>query len=149
MLQCSNCSSFLLNPRVSLEEDSDEKILQRLRSPAEATEEEKTRANQILLDAENDFASYDAEIARLKTALSDIEHKRQCLQDYVDKHRSLFAPVRRLPPEVLGLIFPNRLSQPKKVLLYEDLRCSKLSALVFSQVSIGWRRVALDLPRLW
>ncbi|THV04339.1 hypothetical protein K435DRAFT_649365, partial [Dendrothele bispora CBS 962.96] len=80
-------------------------MFERLRSPAEATEAEKARANQILQDAESDFASYDAEIARLKTALSVLEHKRQCLQDYVDKHRSLLAPVRRLPPEILGLIF--------------------------------------------
>ncbi|THV04340.1 hypothetical protein K435DRAFT_584994, partial [Dendrothele bispora CBS 962.96] len=113
------------------------------------TEAEMARADQILQDAESDFASYDAEIARLKTALSLIEHKRQFLQEYVYKHRSLLAPVRRLPPEILSLIFLAHISQSGNTLAYGDFQYGEMSSLVLSQVSIGWRRLALDLPRLW
>ncbi|THU87285.1 hypothetical protein K435DRAFT_620536, partial [Dendrothele bispora CBS 962.96] len=69
------------------------------------TEEEKACIDQTVRDAESDFADYDAEIARLEKALSTLKHKRKCLQDHVAKQRSLLAPVRRLPPEVLNLIF--------------------------------------------
>ncbi|THV04353.1 hypothetical protein K435DRAFT_835449 [Dendrothele bispora CBS 962.96] len=102
MPQCSKCGSSVFHPRVSVDS---QKIFQRLRDPVQATEEEAAYVNQIQHDAESDFASYDAEIAQLEAAISVLKHKRKCLQDYVAKHRSLLAPIRRLPPEVLSLIF--------------------------------------------
>ncbi|THU92860.1 hypothetical protein K435DRAFT_593670, partial [Dendrothele bispora CBS 962.96] len=112
------------------------------------TEQENARVNQILHDAESDFANYDAEIARLEAALSVLIHKRKCLQDYVARHRSLLAPVRRPPPEVLSLIFLTHCRQSTNEIVFGGLGHT-LSSVVLSQVSIGWRRVALGSPRLW
>ncbi|THU92870.1 hypothetical protein K435DRAFT_592125, partial [Dendrothele bispora CBS 962.96] len=113
------------------------------------TEEEEARVNQILHDAESDFANYDAEIARLEAALSVLNHKRKCLQDYVTKHRSLLAPVRRPPPEILNLIFLTHCRQSTNEIVFGGGLGHTLSSVVLSQVSIGWRRVALESPRLW
>ncbi|THU92057.1 hypothetical protein K435DRAFT_561534, partial [Dendrothele bispora CBS 962.96] len=106
------------------------------------TEEETACVNQILHDAESDFVNYDAEIVRPEVAFSALMHKRKCLQDYVAQHRSLLAPVRRLPPEVLSLIFLTHCRQ-------ESSKNTLIDSIVLSQVSIGWRRLALESPRLW
>ncbi|THU91695.1 hypothetical protein K435DRAFT_617765, partial [Dendrothele bispora CBS 962.96] len=117
------------------------------------TEEEKACVNQILHDAESDFANYDAEIVRPEAAFSALMHKRKCLQDYVAQHRSLLAPVRRLPPEVLSLIFLTHCRQEssKNTLVFGKPKGpgNRLTSIVLSQVSIGWRRLALESPRLW
>ncbi|THU83612.1 hypothetical protein K435DRAFT_590851, partial [Dendrothele bispora CBS 962.96] len=112
------------------------------------TEEEKVRVKQRLHDAEDDFAKYDAEIARLEAAISAIKHKRKCLQDYVAKHRSLLAPVRRLPLEILSFIFLTRCCQSPNEIVFGSLD-HILPSVVLSQVSIGWRRLALISPHLW
>ncbi|THU83260.1 hypothetical protein K435DRAFT_561145, partial [Dendrothele bispora CBS 962.96] len=115
------------------------------------TEEETVRVNQLLRDAESDFASYDAEIAQLEAAISVLRHKRKCLQDYVAKHRSLLAPIRRLPPEILSLIFLIHCRRsPNRLFFQVGTPSSHDSSSIFlSQVSIGWWRIALESPRLW
>ncbi|THV04354.1 hypothetical protein K435DRAFT_202202 [Dendrothele bispora CBS 962.96] len=158
MITCPQCDSSIFHPRVMVDPDADDsaKITQRLRDPAQVTEEETVRANQILHDAESDFASYEAEIAQLEATISVLKHKRKCLQDYVAKHRSLLAPIRRLPPEVLSLIFltycrqyPNTLFLGPKPRYWETSIIHRLSSITLGCVSIGWRRVTLESPRLW
>ncbi|THV04323.1 hypothetical protein K435DRAFT_649450, partial [Dendrothele bispora CBS 962.96] len=145
---CPKCDSPIFHPRVLVDPD-DLKIFQRLRDPAQATEEETFRVNQIIHDAERDFASYDAAIAQLEAAISVLKHKRQCLQDYVAKRRSLLSPIRRLPPEILSLIFIIHCRQSSNKLSFGILGIHDSSSISLSRVSIGWRRVALELPRLW
>ncbi|THV03780.1 hypothetical protein K435DRAFT_248245 [Dendrothele bispora CBS 962.96] len=149
MLQCSKCDSFLFHPRVLLQEDSDEKILQRLRSPAAVTEEDTAYVDQTLHDAESDLANYDAETTRLEKAVFVLKLQRQRLQDHVVKHRSLLSPIRRLPLEVLDLIFFTVCSGSGNVLNIQSERCMKSCPIVLSDVSTIWRRVVLESPLLW
>ncbi|THU83270.1 hypothetical protein K435DRAFT_689825, partial [Dendrothele bispora CBS 962.96] len=94
--------------------------------------------------------------AQLEAAISVLKYKRKCLQDYVVKYRSLLVPIRRLPPEVLSLIFltycrqyPNQISLGTFSLFLGTPSNHRSSSILLSWVSIGWRRVALESPRLW
>ncbi|THU87286.1 hypothetical protein K435DRAFT_618449, partial [Dendrothele bispora CBS 962.96] len=107
------------------------------------TEEEKACVDQTVRDAESDFANYDPEITQLEKALSTLKHKRKCLQVHVAKHRSLLAPVRRLPLEVLNLIFLIHCSGSY------PYNYQAREPIVLSHVSTIWRGVALESPLLW
>ncbi|THV03753.1 hypothetical protein K435DRAFT_851542 [Dendrothele bispora CBS 962.96] len=151
MIQCPKCNSPIFHPRALVDSDDSQKISQRLRDPAQVAEEETVRVKHILHDAESQIASYDAQIAQLEEALSVLRHKHKCLQDYVAKHRSLLAPIRRLPPEILILIFLIHCRRSPILLSLgsSNSHQSESSAIFLSQVSIGWRRVALTSPHLW
>ncbi|THU78156.1 hypothetical protein K435DRAFT_700691, partial [Dendrothele bispora CBS 962.96] len=151
MIQCPKCNSPIFQPRALVDSDDWQKIFQRLRDPAQVAEEETVRVKQAIHDAESEVASYDAEIAQLEAALSDLRYKRWCLQDYVDRHSSLLAPIRRLPPDILSLIFliHCRRSPIQLSLGSSNSHQFESSAIFLIQVSIGWRRVALESPRLW
>ncbi|THU82811.1 hypothetical protein K435DRAFT_690819, partial [Dendrothele bispora CBS 962.96] len=99
MTQCSKCGAPNFQPRVSINFDE---IQQQLRSLRFA---DKASVDELLRDAEKDFDDYDAGIARLETAISVLKHKRRRLEGHVAKYRSLLSPIRRLPPEILGLLF--------------------------------------------
>ncbi|THU98333.1 hypothetical protein K435DRAFT_777549 [Dendrothele bispora CBS 962.96] len=143
MIQCPKCGGSSFHPRVSVKPNE---ILQQLRSSIGFTDQALT--NQALHDAEKDLGDYDTEIARLETAISVLKYKRERLEDYVAKCRSLLSPIRRLPPEILSLIF---LFQCRKFAnmfnLYEPDKT--LPAFVLSQVCTGWRNVALNTPTMW
>ncbi|THU86649.1 hypothetical protein K435DRAFT_683220, partial [Dendrothele bispora CBS 962.96] len=100
MIQCPKCGGSSFHPRVSVKPNE---ILQQLRSSIGFTDQ--ALINQALHDAEKDLDDYDTEIARLETAISVLKYKRERLEDYVAKCRSLLSPIRRLPPEILSLIF--------------------------------------------
>ncbi|KDQ59019.1 hypothetical protein JAAARDRAFT_206005 [Jaapia argillacea MUCL 33604] len=55
-----------------------------------------------------------------------------------EAYQSLFAPIRRLPPEVLSSIF-----------LWATYLRGMKNRLVFTHVCHSWRLDALDTPRLW
>ncbi|KAJ7841585.1 hypothetical protein B0H14DRAFT_3869117 [Mycena olivaceomarginata] len=52
-----------------------------------------------------DLSRYHTEIKTLRETLNRLSSERDALQRYSDDCRSFFAPVRRLPPEILAEIF--------------------------------------------
>ncbi|THU78881.1 hypothetical protein K435DRAFT_603695, partial [Dendrothele bispora CBS 962.96] len=109
---------------------------------------DQVHVNSLLHDAEKDLDDYDTEIAQLETAISILKHKRARLEGHIAKFRSLLSPIRRLPPEILSLIFILRCegfgNSFNSVEHYIDL-----PAVVLSQVCTGWRKVASDTPSIW
>ncbi|THU78886.1 hypothetical protein K435DRAFT_699142, partial [Dendrothele bispora CBS 962.96] len=143
MNPCSKCDTPNFHPRVSVKSDE---ILQELRFSVGFRDH--ARINSLLHDAEKDLDDYDTEIARLETAISLLKRKRACLEGHMVKYRSLLSPIRRLPPELLSLIFLLcRGELENRFILYES--GTKMPAVVLTQVCTGWRQVALDTPSIW
>ncbi|KIK63395.1 hypothetical protein GYMLUDRAFT_107649, partial [Collybiopsis luxurians FD-317 M1] len=59
----------------------------------------------ILEDVGKDLEDYGTEIDRLEGALASLKAKRDQLEEYAAHVRSLKAPVRKIPDEVLCSIF--------------------------------------------
>ncbi|THU78158.1 hypothetical protein K435DRAFT_65747 [Dendrothele bispora CBS 962.96] len=59
MIQCPKCNSPIFQPRALVDSDDSQKILQRLRDPAQVAEEETVRIKQVIYDAESEVANYD------------------------------------------------------------------------------------------
>ncbi|THU96650.1 hypothetical protein K435DRAFT_664095, partial [Dendrothele bispora CBS 962.96] len=146
MTQCSQCGTPKFQPRVSINSDE---ILQQLRSSFVGFRDQ-ARINSLLQDAEKDLDDYDTEIARLETAISVLKHKRACLEGHIPKFRSLLSPIRRLPPELLSLIFLWRIRCNWRGSIFNFIeRGTELPPVVLSQVCSGWRQLAWSTPFLW
>ncbi|THU95206.1 hypothetical protein K435DRAFT_798289 [Dendrothele bispora CBS 962.96] len=143
MAKCTKCGSPSSLPRVSIKSNE---ILQQLRSSVGFRDQ--TLINRLLHDTEKDIDDLNTEIERLETVISVLKHKREYLKDSVTNYRSLLSPIRRLPLELLTLIFLFRCRESENCFRFDDFYI-KLPALVLSQVCADWRRVAFHTPAIW
>ena len=118
---------------------------------------------------QDDISRLDARISRLSVVLDKLVEKREKLREYLDQHSALFAPARRVPPEIWGEIFQHCLPSDAAV---EDLRCCRSivedrfssrssddgdggeeedtrAPWVFTRVSRDLRFAAVSCPMLW
>ncbi|PBK58381.1 hypothetical protein ARMSODRAFT_843446, partial [Armillaria solidipes] len=90
------------------------------------------------------ITSRDQEVALLKSLLSSLERELGNAQRDLDNHKSIFAPIRRLPDDLLLCIFKfashrivNQLSTPSH------------APWALLRVCHSWRNTALTSPTLW
>ncbi|KAF7362841.1 3-beta hydroxysteroid dehydrogenase isomerase family [Mycena venus] len=110
----------------------------------------------MIASAPADLARYDAEIGRLQGGMDRMLSERVVLQEYLDKCRGAFSPVRQLPLEILAHIFafcsPDLIPyhDPDKTIPYDSFRrAAQLHLLRLSQVCSGWRQTVIGTPSLW
>ncbi|KAJ6582682.1 hypothetical protein DFH09DRAFT_1145715 [Mycena vulgaris] len=121
---------------------------------------EPSHFQSVIASSPADLARYDADIERFRkiAALhSRLIMDRADLQEYSDGCQSIFAPVRRLPTEILGEMFS--LCAPDPIRLYMCLdsdspadgieRTAQMHLLALSQACSSWRSVVMGTPSLW
>ncbi|KAJ7655988.1 hypothetical protein DFH06DRAFT_1473737 [Mycena polygramma] len=110
----------------------------------------------IIASSTSDLARYDNEIHAMQEVLNRLISERSTLQDYSDECRGVFAPVRRLPPEILAEIFA--LCRPGRIRLFDALedwpqdcaqRATQSHLLRLSQVCCSWYDTVTGTPKLW
>ncbi|KAK1227315.1 hypothetical protein PQX77_009689 [Marasmius sp. AFHP31] len=95
--------------------------------------------HHLVLEPQEQIRKLDEEMKRLQT-------QRDELQRFVNSHRALAAPFRRLPADIWGEIFVYCL--PKNQL--NVAVCTvKEAPLMLTTICRTWREVALNTPRLW
>src|ERR1700683_3102390 len=67
--------------------------------------------SKTIADMEVDMSRLDDEMSRLRKAMDHLGNERQKLERSLDEHRSLTAPIRRIPQEILSEIFLHCLSE--------------------------------------
>jgi hypothetical protein len=70
-------------------------------------------------------------------AIAEMREERVVLEDNIQKTRGYLSPIRRLPLEVLRLVF---------TISFEIHPCS---AWILASVCRNWRHLALEMPRIW
>ncbi|ESK96807.1 hypothetical protein Moror_6679 [Moniliophthora roreri MCA 2997] len=84
------------------------------------------------------------EVRLLNEQISQLQAKRDKLQSFIDSHRALLSPARRIPRDIIAEVFlqclpTNRLPA-----------CSTGEApLLLTAICRSWRQIALTTPRLW
>ncbi|KAF5364563.1 hypothetical protein D9758_005502 [Tetrapyrgos nigripes] len=104
--------------------------------------------SQMQVDIESDMRHYDLEMSQLQSRLVYLQAKQELLSKHVEQLKSLSAPIRRLPVELLARIFV--------MVCEEDAITFSLHAqiawrlpFVLASVCSGWRGVAVATSRLW
>ncbi|KAK0452992.1 uncharacterized protein EV420DRAFT_1766064 [Desarmillaria tabescens] len=97
---------------------------------------------------EKEVHRYDDELFRLYTLVAQREAEQRELKLNAEKCRSILAPIRRLPNEMLSEIFAQCCKEGD-----EDVNCMSdtrtLSALSISLVCSRWRTLAISTKSLW
>lgn len=91
------------------------------------------------------LSAVDEEIRKLEEALSDLQSKREKLDEYAETHKVLIAPVRNVPTELLAEIFILCLSENWQDRTFD----TRQAPLLLSSVCMRWRATALSIPLLW
>lgn len=106
---------------------------------------EATLIRRTLSGLHMDISKVDSEMRRLRGVLDRLSHTRSSLQRSLEAHKSLFAPIRRIPPELLAEIFQlSRLPEPTV-----PMTTFTQAVLLPLQVCTQWRNVAILTPSLW
>lgn len=108
------------------------------------SDEEATRISQLISKPIEELRGLDEEIARLMSRLDELRLERDKVEAYVDPHRVLLTPVRRLPPDILGEIFVHCLPTDRN-----PTRSLAEAPLLLGMICRSWRDISLSTPRVW
>ncbi|THV08013.1 hypothetical protein K435DRAFT_642536, partial [Dendrothele bispora CBS 962.96] len=100
--------------------------------------------NTLLLEHESRFESLNCEIEHLKTRLKESLQQQDELSNLISSQRAHLAPIRRLPPEILAIIFLHCLPTE-----HNPIRSVDEAPLLLARVCKTWHQVCLATPRLW
>ncbi|KAJ7260308.1 hypothetical protein B0H12DRAFT_1181989 [Mycena haematopus] len=109
----------------------------------------------MLTSLSDQLASCDEEVARLHARITELTHHRAHLQEQYDRCQTLFAPVRRLPAEIIVEIFTSTADAVDHFSadIYGTAAAMHILAqsavLAVSQVCARWHTIALNTPSLW
>ncbi|KAJ7604936.1 hypothetical protein DFH06DRAFT_1253519 [Mycena polygramma] len=152
-MQCATCangftSSLVPTARQTLE------LMDILRSNAVVPD--AASFTRTISAAPMELARYDAEMERVQTLLAKLSSERSALAAYADGCSSAFAPIPRLPAELLAEIFDlcspsvGQHNLTDSTLPEEEVnRLSNWHLLQLSQVSSLWHKIAMETPKLW
>ncbi|KAJ7354484.1 hypothetical protein DFH08DRAFT_1077185 [Mycena albidolilacea] len=77
-------------------------------------------------------------------AISELNEERSSVADYVDAHRALISPVRRLPLDMLQEIFVACLPTHRNCVM-----SASEAPVLLGRICSSWRTVSLSTARLW
>ncbi|KAJ7151790.1 hypothetical protein C8R43DRAFT_1004385 [Mycena crocata] len=95
-------------------------------------------------DIHSHLVSHEAELERLNALLSDLSAQRDRLQDYVDSHKALISHARRLPQDILEIIFLECLPTGRNAVM-----AASDPPQLLCHICSAWRFIALSMPGLW
>ncbi|KAJ3901230.1 hypothetical protein F5879DRAFT_969250 [Lentinula edodes] len=98
----------------------------------------------FLSEPQQELSRLETEISRVQVILDDLQSRRAEVKNYVETHRGLLAPIRRLPVEVLTEIFVLCLSAERY-----PVRSLREAPLLLTMICRHWREVTLKSPSLW
>jgi hypothetical protein len=76
-------------------------------------------------------------VADSRCTIKQLQRERAALEEKISRTLAYVSPIRRLPAELLRLIFMTN---------FDEYPCC---AWILSSVCSQWRRLALSMPKLW
>ena len=84
------------------------------------------------------------EISIIDVEIEHLKRKRALIQESVDDFNTILAPFRRLPTDVIGVIFSHCLATHRNPVM-----SASEAPILLTQICRDWRSIALSIPRLW
>ncbi|KAE9397564.1 hypothetical protein BT96DRAFT_823129, partial [Gymnopus androsaceus JB14] len=83
-------------------------------------------------------------LTQLELEIALLTRERETVKKYVEAHRAMMSPIRRLPAETLSEIFVRCLPEDRYA-----VRDIAEAPLLLTTISREWRRNAIATPALW
>ncbi|KAF8138016.1 hypothetical protein K438DRAFT_1880932 [Mycena galopus ATCC 62051] len=108
------------------------------------TDEEVFEIQDLLAEPNLRLKGIDDEIAKLRTAIDKLAEERDNLGAYVEAHKALISPVRRLPLDIIQEIFIACLPTHRNCVM-----SASEAPVLLGRICSSWRTISLSTPRLW
>ncbi|KAF8150216.1 hypothetical protein B0H34DRAFT_826608 [Crassisporium funariophilum] len=109
-----------------------------------ATDDEILEIQSLLEEPTAKLARLESRIEVINLLLKKLTQEHETMSLYIQDHRALISPLRRLPPEVQQEIFIHCLPTDN----YAVMAVSE-APMLLTHVCNSWRQLALATPRLW
>ncbi|KAJ6594658.1 hypothetical protein B0H19DRAFT_67244 [Mycena capillaripes] len=86
----------------------------------------------------------DEEIADLQKAIDKLAAEREELGTFVESHKALISPVRRLPLDIIQEIFVACIPTHRNCVM-----SASEAPVLLGRICSSWRAISLSTPRLW
>lgn len=108
------------------------------------SESEKQEIGTYILEHETRLLRLEAEIARMRSIMEGLESEHIRLKQFIDSHKALLSPIRRMAPELMQEIFIRCLPTS-----WNCVMDAAEAPLLLTRVCSDWRQVTLSTPELW
>ncbi|KAF7376660.1 hypothetical protein MSAN_00082800 [Mycena sanguinolenta] len=108
------------------------------------TDAETTQIQGLLVEPCLQLKHLDDEISVMQKALDKLTEERDALVDYVDAHKALLSPLRRLPLDIVEEIFMACLPTHRNCVM-----SATEAPVILGRICSAWRAISLSAPRLW
>ncbi|KAJ7354479.1 hypothetical protein DFH08DRAFT_985094 [Mycena albidolilacea] len=98
----------------------------------------------LLVEPTLRLKNLDDEIAELQKAIDKLVEERDGLGVYVDAHKALISPARRLPLDIIQEIFVACIPKRRNCVM-----SASEAPVLLGRICSSWRALSLTTPRLW
>ncbi|KAJ7467056.1 hypothetical protein FB451DRAFT_1484062 [Mycena latifolia] len=98
----------------------------------------------LLVEPTHQLERLDGEIADMQNAIDKLKQQRESLVAYVEGHKALISPVRRLPLDIIQEIFMACLPTHRNCVM-----SASEAPVLLGRICSSWRAISLSTPRLW
>ncbi|KAJ7797549.1 hypothetical protein B0H14DRAFT_3887024 [Mycena olivaceomarginata] len=116
----------------------------RLGTNYSAQDKEIDEIKALLVEPSQKLKRLNDEIDVMRKALDKFVEERDILSTYVDAHRALISPVRRLHLDILEAIFIACLPTHRNCVM-----SAQEAPVILGRICSSWRAISLKTPRLW
>ncbi|KAJ7699293.1 hypothetical protein B0H17DRAFT_1049373 [Mycena rosella] len=108
------------------------------------SDEEVVEIKALLQDPTRQLQRVDNEIAVIWKIIDKLTRERDRLSAYVEAHKALISPVRRLPLDIIQEIFVACVPTHRNCVM-----SAREAPVLLGRICSSWRSISLSTPRLW
>ncbi|KAF7376850.1 hypothetical protein MSAN_00102500 [Mycena sanguinolenta] len=106
--------------------------------------EEILEINALLVEPTLRLKGLDDEITKLQKAIDKLAEERSRVAVYIEAHKALLSPVRRLPLDIIQELFVACLPTHRNCVM-----SASEAPLLLGRICSSWRAILLSTPQLW
>ncbi|KAJ6456423.1 hypothetical protein C8R45DRAFT_1082129 [Mycena sanguinolenta] len=108
------------------------------------SDDEVFEIKALLVEPTLQLKGLDDEITKLQQAINKLGEERSRVAAYVDAHKALISPVRRLPLDIIQELFFACLPIHRNCVI-----SASEAPVLLGRICSSWRAISLSSPRLW
>ncbi|KAF8213658.1 hypothetical protein K438DRAFT_1547607, partial [Mycena galopus ATCC 62051] len=108
------------------------------------TDDEVVDIKDFLVEPTLRLKELGDKIAELQQTIDKLAEERDGIRTYVEAHKALISPVRRLPLDIMQEIFIACLPTHRNCVM-----SASEAPVLLGRICSSWRALSLSTPRLW
>ncbi|KAJ7161825.1 hypothetical protein C8R43DRAFT_991535 [Mycena crocata] len=108
------------------------------------SDEEVADIQALIFESSPQLNSLTDEIAAMQRSIDKLTKERDSLAAYLEAHKALLSPIRRIPLDIIQEIFIACTPAHRNCVM-----SAKEAPVLLGRICSSWRCISLSTPRLW